>query len=156
MENDEVSLELLEQNKSPLMQQITAIRRFVYDLDMDLQGYEWNGEKNTYRYTGDCLVASDTRSKLISLLKPFTSDINLMTELTAKDFSKMKYRTLSLTNRTLTVDFLGMPVQYKELVLNKMMNTLFAIGGVILGSKKDLMDIAKGRPIEEEDKSLRL
>lgn len=156
MDNDELSMELLDNNKSPLMQQITAIRRFVYDLDMDLQGYEWNGEKNTYRYTGDCLVASDTRSKLISTLKPFTSDINLMTELTPKDFSKMKYRTLSLINRTLTVDFLGMPVQYKELVVNKMMNTLFAIGGVILGSKKDLMDIAKGRPMEEDIKGMRL
>ncbi len=150
MSEDELSLGLLDQNKTPLMNQLTAIRRFVYDLDMDLQGYEWNGEKNTYRYTGDCLVASDTRSKLISTLKPFTSDINLMTELQPKDYSKMKYRTLSLINRTLTVDFLGMPVQYKELVLNKMMNTLFAIGGVILNSKKDLMDIAKGRPMEDD------
>ena len=138
------------------MRQLTAIRKFIYDLDMDLQGYEWNGETNTYRYTGSCLVASDTRSKLLSTLKPFASDINLITDLTPKDFSKMKYRTLSLINRTLTVDFLGMPIEYKELVLNKMMNTLFAIGGVILGSKKDLMDIAKGRPSEEQDDKLRL
>jgi len=156
MENDELSYEVLDQNKSPLMRQLTAIRKFIYDLDMDLQGYEWNGEANTYRYTGDCLVASDTRSKLLSTLKPFASDINLITDLTPRDFSKMKYRTLSLINRTLTIDFLGMPVQYKELVVNKMMNTLFAIGGVILGSKKDLMDIAKGRTMDEQDDKMRL
>lgn len=156
MDNEDLNLELLDQNTSPLMRQLTAIRKFIYDLDMDLQGYEWNGETNTYRYTGSCLVASDTRSKLLSTLKPFASDINLITDLTPKDFSKMKYRTLSLINRTLTVDFLGMPIEYKELVLNKMMNTLFAIGGVILGSKKDLMDIAKGRPSEEQDDKLRL
>lgn len=150
METTEVDYSSFERGSSNLMQQITTIRNFIYDLDMDLQGYEWNGDSKKYTFTGDCLVASDTRSKLLSTLKPFASDINLMTELTHKDFSKMKYRTLSLINRTLTVDFLGMPIQYKELVLNKMMNTLFAIGGVILGSKKDLMDIAKGRRMDDD------
>lgn len=156
MADDELDYGQLDQRQSPLLSKLTAIRNFIYDLDMDLQGYEWNGETNTYRYTGDCLVASDTRSKLLSSLKPFASDINLITDLTPKDFSKMKYRTLSLINRTLTVDFLGMPVQYKELVVNKMMNTLFAIGGVILSSKKELFDIAKGRPMEDEEHKVRL
>jgi len=131
------------------------IKNFIYTFDMDLQGYEWNGAKGKYKYTGDCLVDSDVRSKLLSSLNPFTSDINLITGLEAHEFSKMKYRTLTLVNEMLTSNRLGVPIENKRLVLNKYMNTIKLIGGIILGSKKDMIDLM--RPYQEQDtESLRV
>lgn len=133
----------LEEKDTDLRKQITMIKNFIYDFDMDLQGYEWNGVKGKYRYTGDCLVDSEVRSKLISSLKPFTSDINLITGLDNFEFSKMKFRTLSLINEMLTSNRLGVPIENKRLVLNKYMNTIKLIGGVILNSKGDVMDLMR-------------
>lgn len=133
-----------EGENANLKKQLTMIKNFIYDFDMDLQGYEWNGSKGKYKYTGDCLVDSDIRSKLLSSLKPFTSDINLITGLSEFEFSKMKYRTLSLVNEMLTSNTLGVPVENKRLVLNKYMNTIKLIGGVILGSKADMIKLMIG------------
>jgi len=133
-----------EDENSDLTKQLTMIKNFIYDFDMDLQGYEWNGSKGKYNYTGDCLVDSDVRSKLLSSLKPFTSDINLITGLEAHEFSKMKFRTLSLVNEMLTSNRLGVPIENKRLVLNKYMNTIKLIGGVILGSKADMFKLMNG------------
>jgi hypothetical protein len=133
-----------EGENATLKKQLTMIKNFIYDFDMDLQGYEWNGSKGKYKYTGDCLVDSDVRSKLLSSLKPFTSDINLITNLSEHEFSKMKYRTLSLINELLTSNTLGVPVENKRLVLNKYMNTIKLIGGVILGSKADIFKLMNG------------
>lgn len=134
-----------EGENTDLKKQLTMIKNFIYDFDMDLQGYEWNGTKGKYRYTGDCLVDSDVRSKLLSSLKPFTSDINLITGLETSEFSKMKFRTLSLINELLTSNRLGVPIENKRLVLNKYMNTIKLIGGVILGSKSDMFNLMNGR-----------
>lgn len=133
-----------EGENANLKKQLTMIKNFIYDFDMDLQGYEWNGSKGKYRYTGDCLVDSDVRSKLLSSLKPFTSDINLITELDSGEFSKMKFRTLSLINEMLTSNRLGVPIENKRLVLNKYMNTIKLIGGVILGSKASMIELMNG------------
>lgn len=133
-----------EGENANLKKQLTMIKNFIYDFDMDLQGYEWNGSKGKYKYTGDCLVDSDVRSKLLSSLKPFTSDINLITGLEGYEFSKMKYRTLTLVNEMLTSNRLGVPIHNKRLVLNKYMNTIKLIGGVILGSKHDMIKLMIG------------
>lgn len=130
-----------ESPESDLKKQLTMIKNFIYDLDMDLQGYEWNGAKGKYSYTGDCLVDSDVRSKLLAFLKPFTSDINLITGLEYKEFSTMKFRTLSLINEMLTSNRLGVPIQNKRIVMNKSMNTMKLIGGVILNSKTDMVKL---------------
>ena len=144
-----------EGENSNMKTQLTMIKNFIYDFDMDLQGYEWNGTKGKYKYTGDCLVDSDMRSKLLSSLKPFTSDINLITGLSEFEFSKMKYRTLSLVNEMLTSNRLGVPIQNKRLVLNKYMNTIKLIGGVILGSKADMIKLMTGNQ-ERYDEDVRL
>jgi len=134
-----------EDNNADMKKQLTMIKNFIYDFDMDLQGHEWSGSKGQYHYTGDCLVDSEVRSKLISSLKPFTSDINLITDLEPHEFSKMKYRTLTLVNEILTSNRLGVPIGNKRLVLNKYMNTIKLIGGVILGSKADMIKLMTNR-----------
>lgn len=144
-----------EGENTNLKKQLTMIKNFIYDFDMDLQGYEWNGSKGKYKYTGDCLVDSEVRSKLISSLKPFTSDINLITGLEAFEFSKMKFRTLSLVNEMLTSNTLGVPIENKRLVLNKYMNTIKLIGGVILGSKADMIKLMVGNT-ERLDEEVRI
>lgn len=133
----------IEAEKVELRQQLTMIRSFVYNFDMDLQGYEWDGTqgKGNYVYTGDCLTDSEARNKILSYLKPFISDINLITELDAKTFSVMKFRTCSLVNEKLTADRLGVPIDNKRLIMNKFMNTMKLIGGVILSSKKDMIKL---------------
>jgi hypothetical protein len=154
---DNIDFSDYEDKNLDLKKQLTAINKFIYDFDMDLQGYEWNGIKSQYSYTGDCLVDNEVRSKLISTLKPFTSDVNLITDLEFHEFSKMKYRTLSLVNELLTSSRLGVPIGNKRLVLNKYMNTLKLIGGVILGSKKDLMKLMGNRDeMDFEDRRLRI
>lgn len=145
MDYKDIDFSDTEGENSNLKKQLTMIKNFIYDFDMDLQGYEWNGSKGKYRYTGDCLVDSDVRSKLLSSLKPFTSDINLITDLEGAEFSKMKFRTLSLINEMLTSNRLGVPIENKRLVLNKYMNTIKLIGGVILGSKSDMIKLMIGR-----------
>src|SRR6056297_213041 len=134
MNYDDIDFSDQENGNADLKKQLIMIKNFIYDFDMDLQGYEWNGVKGQFRYTGDCLVDSDVRSKLLSSLKPFTSDINLLTDLERQEFSKMKHRTLTLVNEILTSNRLGVPIGNKRLVLNKYMNTIKLIGGVILGS----------------------
>lgn len=128
-----------------LKKQLTMIKNFIYDLDMDLQGHEWNGQKGKYNYTGDCLVDSDIRSKILAFLKPFASDINLITGLEDTEFSKMKFRTLSLINEMLTSNRLGVPIKNKRIVMNKAMNTMKLIGGVILNSKSDMVQLMINR-----------
>jgi hypothetical protein len=144
MDYKDIDFSDTEGENANLKKQLTMIKNFIYDFDMDLQGYEWNGAKGKYRYTGDCLVDSDVRSKLLSSLKPFTSDINLITELDNAEFSKMKFRTLSLINEMLTSNRLGVPIENKRLVLNKYMNTIKLIGGVILGSKASMIELMNG------------
>lgn len=144
MGNRDVDFSDSEGENADLKKQLTMIKNFIYDFDMDLQGYEWNGSKGIYKYTGDCLVDSDIRSKLLSSLKPFTSDINLITDLEAREFSKMKFRTLSLVNEMLTSNRLGVPIGNKRLVMNKYMNTIKLIGGVILGSKESMIKLMMG------------
>lgn len=146
-------------NESPdadFKKQLIVIKNFIYDLDMDLQGYEWNGSKGKYTYTGDCLVDSDVRSKLLAFLKPFTSDINLITGLDDKDFSKMKYRTLSLINEMLTSNRLGVPIENKRIVMNKSMNTMKLIGGVILNSKSDMVRLMTNAIIDDDKNTMRI
>jgi hypothetical protein len=145
-----------EGQDADLKKQLTMIKNFIYDFDMDLQGHEWSGIKGQYIYTGDCLVDSDVRNKLLSSLKPFTSDINLITDLDKFEFSKMKYRTLTLVNEMLTSNRLGVPIENKRLVLNKYMNTIKLIGGVILGSKSDMIKLLVNRDDSFENKDLRI
>jgi len=143
--NDYIDFSDSEGANIDLAKQLIVIKNFIYDFDMDLQGYEWDGSKGKYRYTGDCLVDLEVRGKLLSSLKPFTSDVNLLTDLSERDFSKMKFRTCTLVNEMLTSNRLGVPIENKRLVMNKYMNTFKLIGGVILGSKQDMVKLMSGK-----------
>jgi len=156
MNANDIDFSDMEDGNADLKKQLTMIKNFIYDFDMDLQGHEWNGTKGQYTYTGDCLVDSDVRNKLLSSLKPFTSDINLITDLDKFEFSKMKYRTLTLVNEMLTSNRLGVPIENKRLVLNKYMNTLKLIGGVILGSKADMIKLLINRDDPYDTNSMRI
>ena len=146
--SDSIKYDDYGNKSSDLRKQVTMVQKFILDFDMDLQGHEWSGKKGEYLYTGDCLCDKDVRNKLISVLRPFSSEANLITDLTAKEFSKMKYRTLSLVNEILTTSGLGVPTKNKRLIFNKCMNTLKLVGGIILGSKKDIVDMLR---VEERD-----
>lgn len=152
---DKIDFSNLEDPKIDLKKQLTMIKNFIYDFDMDLQGYEWNGFKGQYDYSGDWLVDNEVRNKLVSSLKPFASDINLITDLEEKEFSKMKFRTLSLVNEMLTSHRLGVPINNKRLVLNKYMNTLKLIGGIILDSKADLIKLMANDNFNDSDLGVR-
>jgi hypothetical protein len=128
-----------EDNNSDIKKNVTSIKQFIYDFDMDLSGHDWSGEKGKYVYNGKCLLDGETKSQLLALLKPFTNDINMITGKEASIFSKQKFRLCSLANDILTASTLGCPVENKRIVMSKFMNTIQNIGDVILESRDNIM-----------------